>query len=265
MCEFISWIEKEKELFYLTLEDLKGKRFNEFKKGNLKWIEDLPGHGAILHFYPEADRGVQKECIDFSNPINFPDEIVNAIKMGEFRGIGVCPAILIEPVMAWYDKFEQSKLSEYRENAESAKTKYNKIEQPASVKYEKNIQPAKTKYEKIRQSAWDEYKNIVDPVLDKYMKINMPGWNNIKRLALAEYEKVKQNAWAEYDKVNMPASVEYENIRQPERAEYNRIEQPALAEYEKIKHLAKIEYERAIQATFWDLAVKPENRTKRWK
>ena len=59
MCNFISALKVNKEYFYLTKDDLKGKIFKDFKEANKEWWEDeICGHGAIVYFYPEMkDKG----------------------------------------------------------------------------------------------------------------------------------------------------------------------------------------------------------------
>ena len=56
MCEFVSWIEVGKDVFFLTNDDLKPRKLNAYKKYNTNWREDLPGHGALYYFYPEPIR-----------------------------------------------------------------------------------------------------------------------------------------------------------------------------------------------------------------
>ena len=149
MCEFISWIEKNGEIFYLTSEDLQGKSFLKFKKENSNWKKDIAGHGTIELFYPESKNGKHKECTNFSNPSNFPEIIVKTIKAGKFRGIGICLDVLNKSALDKYEKIEQSAWKEYE-----------KIEQPARKEYEKIEQSARKEYEKIKQEMfWKIIKN----------------------------------------------------------------------------------------------------------
>ena len=96
MCEFISWIEKEGNIFFLTYHDIyrtkRGKELRDYCRNK----DDLIGHGAIQYFY-EFSGGNEKECEDFSNPENFPGEITDAIKNGKFRGLGVNSKLLEQP------------------------------------------------------------------------------------------------------------------------------------------------------------------------
>ena len=133
MCQFVSTKKVGDQHFYLTKADLKKKRFAEFKKYNLRWSDDIMGHGAIEFFYPELKgKGVHWECDDFSSPRNFPDCVVEDIKKGKFEGIGICLDILNE----------------------KGKEECEKIQQPARKEYEKIQQSAWEKYEKIQQSAF---------------------------------------------------------------------------------------------------------------
>jgi hypothetical protein len=95
MCQFISAIKQDNRYFYLTRDDLKGRRFAEYKKFNSEWRKDICGHGAIEFFYPELrGKGKHWECESFSSPESFPACIVRDVKDGMLDGIGVCPDIL---------------------------------------------------------------------------------------------------------------------------------------------------------------------------
>lgn len=103
MCEFVSWIEKDGEVIYLTGKDVfhikAGKKLQKYC-GN---AADLVGHGAIRKFY-NFEGGYEKECSDFSSPKNFPKEIVNAIKKGEMRGLATPIKLLTKSGQNKYHK-----------------------------------------------------------------------------------------------------------------------------------------------------------------
>jgi len=235
MCNFISAIKDGNEYFYLTKDDLKGKRIKEFKEynGNF-WQEEICGHGAINFFYPEV-KGERWECEDFSSLKNFPSCVVEDIKKGNFRGIGICIDIL---------------------NNEGKK-KYEKAQQPAWAEYNKVEQPALAEYNKVEQSAWAEYNKVEQSAWAEYEKITQSAW--------AEYEKITQPAWAEYEKIQQPAWAEYEKITQSAWAEQEKITQSAWAEYEKITQSAWAEYEKITQSAFWNIATQRKFRNKNWK
>jgi len=88
MCEFISWVEHENTLYYLTANLLNTKEGRDLKKFlGTAYAEDIKGHGAIERYF--GIKGKHHECTDFSSPNNFPAEIVKAMKSGAFRGIGI--------------------------------------------------------------------------------------------------------------------------------------------------------------------------------
>ena len=88
MCEFVSWVEHEDKLYYLTANLLNTKEGRALKKHlGSAYSEDITGHGAIEHYF--GIKGKHCECTDFSSPNNFPAEIVKAMKSGAFRGIGI--------------------------------------------------------------------------------------------------------------------------------------------------------------------------------
>jgi hypothetical protein len=90
MCEFASWIEKGNKVYFLTpalIQDTpKGQAWLKYEGDKSEnWKDDQKGHGAIRWFFDLQSReGSEHECTDFSNPANFPAEIVKAIKAGEF-------------------------------------------------------------------------------------------------------------------------------------------------------------------------------------
>ena len=88
MCEFVSWVEHEDKLYYLTANLLNTKEGRDLKKFlGTAYAEDIKGHGAIERYF--GIKGNHHECDDFSSPKNFPKEIVEAMKAGAFRGIGI--------------------------------------------------------------------------------------------------------------------------------------------------------------------------------
>jgi hypothetical protein len=113
MCEFISYIEYNGEIFFLDDNKLNTKEGRELLKPDFK--DDILGHGAIRHYYTElGTRGVYHECEDFSHPENFPPQIVSAIKKGLFVNFGICPQILNNPSWAEYKKIQGIALAEYK-------------------------------------------------------------------------------------------------------------------------------------------------------
>ena len=196
MCHFISWIELNKEIYFL--DDLKLNTKEGRKLLNAEYKDDILGHGAIRHYYPElGDRGKDYECEYFSSPDNFPGEIVEAIKKGLFRGFSVATGILTESAWAEYDKIERAAWAEYEEIEQSALAEKVKIGRPAWAEYGKITRAASAEYGKIRESALDEYKKIEQAAWAEYMKIT--------RSAGAEYNKIKQAAWGEYLRITRAA------------------------------------------------------------
>ena len=158
MCEFVSWVEHEGAVLFLTtghLRDKKGKETAE-RRG-----DDVNGHGAIREYYDlKPGVGVERECLDFSTPDNFPAQIVDAIKAGKMRGFGLGHGLLTPAAWAEYDKVRRSALAEYLKVHQSSWAEYDKVKQPAWAEYEKVQQPAWAEYEKVYQSAWAEYQKV---------------------------------------------------------------------------------------------------------
>jgi hypothetical protein len=86
-------------------DDLASEKGRELKEYlGSAYDEDKKGHGAITWWYPSSKGWTHKECDDFSDPKNFPPEIVEKIKLGKFSQFGVCEWILNK-----YGKTELSK------------------------------------------------------------------------------------------------------------------------------------------------------------
>jgi hypothetical protein len=127
MCDFISWVEKDGAVLYLTGKDLKTSRGKAMRA---RIGDDVCGHGAIREYFDILPGvGVEKECTDFSSPLNFPAQIVADIKAGLFRGVGFDCALLSGPAWAEYDKVCATAWAEYDKVRATAWAEYDKVVQ----------------------------------------------------------------------------------------------------------------------------------------
>ena len=150
MCELVSWLKVDKNVFFLTDDDLKGRKFAEYKNYNPQWRQDIYGHGAIFYFYPELkNKGVQEECTDFSSPDNFPKEIVTAIKNCKLTKFNIAKQLLTQLARREYDMIKQSTWEEYYKIWQLNRDKYIKIRTSAQ-----------DKYNGIKELNWDEYNRV---------------------------------------------------------------------------------------------------------
>ena len=236
MCEFISWIEDGKEIYFLTCNDLNTKEGRELVKElkeSKSFYDDISGHGAIRKYFNlKSNQGTNKECSDFSNPNNFPPQIIKQIKNGNMQIISQGSDTFDN--VAFLLLTDQA-LVEYKKIKDPALVEYNKIKDPALVEYNKIKDPALVEYKKIKAQALAEYKKITDP-------------------ALVECNKIKEQALAEYNKITYPAW-----------DEYNKITDQALAECNKIKEQAWAEYKKSIDKNFWKIFSKKSNRKECWR
>lgn len=114
MCDFVSWIEKDNKVLFLT-HDLvfnteKGKLLRDWCKST----DDYCGHGAIRYYYGlERDHGKDRECTDFTTTANFPYAIVKAIKAGKMGGIGFNTDMLNDKARAEYAAIRDKAYAEY--------------------------------------------------------------------------------------------------------------------------------------------------------
>ena len=117
MCERYSWIEKDGAVLFLTPYDVyetkRGKELQAYSRQS----EDYVGHGAIRFYFDlSSNSGVEKECIDFSTPDNFPPDLVRAIKAGkmwDFGIVGEMRVMLTDKAQAEYDKVRVETWAEY--------------------------------------------------------------------------------------------------------------------------------------------------------
>ena len=97
MSHFLSAVEKNGELFYLTTADIESSRGAELLEYT-KEIDDLRGHGAIRWFYGITG-GQDIEYRNFKTPQNIPEDIVSKILGGyEFcQWFGLPPPRILSP------------------------------------------------------------------------------------------------------------------------------------------------------------------------
>lgn len=176
MCKFISWIETKEGNLFLTKHDLQTKKGRELKTyldyPSYEYYDNIGGHRAIRYFFDLAiNKGRNKECSNFSSPKNFPNDIIEAIKRGDFEGIVIALKLLNKkginkylkiklPAREKYNKIDNPAWEEYLKIHQPAREEYNKIENPAREKYNKIEQSAREKYYRIEQSAfWEIFKS----------------------------------------------------------------------------------------------------------
>ena len=152
MCDFVSWIEHEEQVLFLTTDHLKDKKGRELKE---RIGSDINGHGAIREYYDIGQGvGTERECTDFSTPDNFPPVIVEAIKQGKMRGFGHPEGLLC--ALAWAE--------------------YEKVRDAARAEYEKVCAPARAEYVKLHDAAWAEYEKVRDAARAEYEKVCAPAF-----------------------------------------------------------------------------------------
>ena len=163
MCEFLSWIELPNgELKYISDFELGTRDGIKLKKFlGERYSNEIVGHGAIKTYFG-LKHGVGKdcECIDFSTPDNFPDEIVQKIKAGKFSQLGINRQLL----------------------SHSAKEEYLKV-----------VDPAWKEYRKVVNSAWEEHKKAEGLAWKEYNKVKVPAWKKYKKAERLAFWKLFVN------------------------------------------------------------------------
>jgi hypothetical protein len=164
MCQFISYIKKEGEIYFLTTKDIeskKGKELRDYCKND----EDLKGHGAIRKFF-DFTGGKEFECEDFSTPDNFPPQIVSAIKKVKFsRWFGPVPkGILRAPLYADYQKKLAPLYADHEKKLAPLYADYQKKLAPLYADYQKKLAPLYADYQKKRAPLYADYQKKLAPL-----------------------------------------------------------------------------------------------------
>ena len=139
MCEFISWIEKDGQVYYLTYRDIYHTRRGKELRDYCKSKDDLIGHGAIRFYYDNFVGGEDKECTDFSTPDNFPPEIVEDIKKGRMAGLDIFPTKLLLDKIIYRNKAYAEREKAYAEwkKADAERKKADAEREKAYAEWEK--------------------------------------------------------------------------------------------------------------------------------
>ena len=158
MCEFISWVEHEDKLYYLTANLLNTKEGRDLKKFlGTAYAVDIKGHGAIEHYF--GIKGKHCECTDFSSPNNFPAEIVKAMKSGAFRGIGIPDEsqVLTKKAYADYKSKRDSLSADYWSKCDSLDADYQSKRAPLYADYESKRDALSADYKSKRDALSADY------------------------------------------------------------------------------------------------------------
>jgi hypothetical protein len=166
MCEFVSWIEYQKEILFLTQREMETKRGRELKKYlGVQFEQDKTGHGAIeLYFDLRPSSGIHRECVDFSDPHKLPEEIVEAVKDGSFRNFAVPKNILADQAVRSVHKIERAAYAKFRKVEFHAMVEYGKILKSADFRceaYAEILCRARSEQNKIQDPAYAEYSATV--------------------------------------------------------------------------------------------------------
>ncbi len=180
MCEFISWIEKDGAVLFLTWNDLftgeRGRETREFYQDRHDWV----GHGAIRFYYKLLENaGRNRECTDFSTPDNFPAEIVAAIRRGAMMDLAEPPEkLLCDTAWAKYANVCEAAWAKYAKVCEAAWAKYAKVYKAGRAKYAKVCEAGRAEFTNLREAAWAEHVKIRCAALAEYeTKCNTTFWN----------------------------------------------------------------------------------------
>ena len=86
MCDFVSWIEKDNEIYFMDNRALAKYRREHPGVSEI----DTRGHYTIKEYFGISG-GLNHECMDFTKPGNFHPKIAQAIKAGRMSKHGIFP------------------------------------------------------------------------------------------------------------------------------------------------------------------------------
>jgi len=107
MTEFINWVQHgsstRAKYWYMTFDLIYHTPRGEILQ--LRWPGDggFAGHAAIRSYF-ELDTGFSANCSDFTSPDKFPPQIVEAVKEGQFRGVGMSLDLLTKESIERYSQ-----------------------------------------------------------------------------------------------------------------------------------------------------------------
>mgnify|MGYP001614189627 CR=1 FL=1 len=158
MCEFISWVEKEGRVYFLTQDLIHNTPRGDEIQRRFPGSGEIIGHAAIRAYFELDESGVSKEQTDFGTPNNFPPVIVEAIKKDELRGDGFPQGLLLTNL---YDDY---------------KTKRKLIDDDYEVKCKLINDDYEVKRKLIDDDYWTKHKLIYDDYWVKGKLIDDDYW-----------------------------------------------------------------------------------------
>ena len=206
MCEFVSWIEKDTKVYFLTAHQVfntkKGAELREFCGSNAAAQDDYVGHGAIRHFYGlDSHEGMNRECTDFSSPANFPSVIAQAVKDGKFRGLVRLPkGLLLKALDADYKAKRKPLDADYEAKRKPLYADYEAKRKPLDADYEAKLKPLDADYKAKRKPLYADYEAKLKPLDADYKAKRKPLY--------ADYEAKLKALDADYEAKLKPLDAE---------------------------------------------------------
>jgi len=151
MCDLASWKQTaDGKIYFMDNINLAKYKRDHPEKSAI----DCRGHMAIEEYY--CCGGIDHECTDFSDPSNFPSEIVSAIKAGRMSKHNVFPEGLIQESI--FDAIPE--IAEARSACDEALTAYMESRSARDEAWSAYME-AQTAYMESRSAymeAWSAYR-----------------------------------------------------------------------------------------------------------
>lgn len=114
MCGFFSYIIWNRQNVFLLPAVIKSQEFQRRAKEDKVSPDDYLGHWTI-RWWHRLQGGESFETRDYSSPVFFPDDVVAAVRNGEYRGLAIMPDMLTEKAkIAYYSRRKNSFLDHNR-------------------------------------------------------------------------------------------------------------------------------------------------------
>ncbi len=213
MCEFISWIEKEGEVLFLTAKDIDSEHGKKTLESSLN--NDFLGHGAIRRFYgPDGKSlsgGTNRENRAFWDG-NLPQKIKDAWNNGELDGMM---------------RYLQGDDLEYIVNWAPAKFVDWTMTQRYGKDYEAMKKDDNPRIRLMRMMATQNYEAMKK---DSNWMVRLAGM-----VATQDYEAMKRDDNPRIRLMGMIATQDYEAMKKDDHTENRQIGLVATQDYEAMK------------------------------
>jgi hypothetical protein len=172
MCQYMSWLEHDGKILFLTDADLATEKGQALKAYlGSQYQEDIKGHGAIRHYFfgsSDIEKGIARECTDFSSTKNFPPQIVEALKAGQMTYAPIPEGLLCDTLYADYKAKRAALYADYEAKCAALYADYKAKCAALYADYKAKCAPLYADYKAKRAPLYADYKAKCAPLYADY-------------------------------------------------------------------------------------------------